>query len=370
MILGFIVILSILVIIHELGHYFTAKFFGIKVEEFGIGFPPRAFGIKRGETIYSINWLPIGGFVKLYGEDEAGGGSIKRSAKSEPSKDIHRAFFSKPAWQRALVVFAGVVMNFILAVVIISYLFAVPGVVVPTGKIEIVKVSPNTPAAAINLKKGDDIISFNDKELKTFSDLSSTLAKNKGKKGKLVINRNGSNITYEIAPQKMTVEKPKRTYYGIGVELSDSERLKYPWYQAPFYGTIQVAKFSWLILTGLGGIVGNLATKGQVPTDAAGPIGIAQIIGEAIKRGVNDVLWIAAVLSLNLAVINVLPIPALDGGRLFFILIELVTGKKVPQKYESVAHAVGLAFLLGLILLITFFDISRIIDGKSIIPGM
>ncbi len=215
MILGFIVVLSILVIIHELGHYFTAKLFNIKVEEFGIGFPPRAFGIKRGETIYSINWLPIGGFVKLYGEDEAGGGSVKKSHTDVSSHDLKRAFFARPAWQRALVVLAGVIMNFILAIVIISYLFAGPGVVVPKGYAEIVKVVPNTPAAEVKLVKGDRIVSFNGTDVRAISELRQTLAVNKNKEGNLVVNRSGEKVTYKITPEKTTQDG--QTYYAISM---------------------------------------------------------------------------------------------------------------------------------------------------------
>jgi regulator of sigma E protease len=371
-IVAFIVILSVLVLVHEFGHFITAKRLGIKVEEFGFGFPPRAFGVKFGETLYSINWLPIGGFVKLYGEDEAGGGSLKKTEdiKRDPggNSDLKRAFFTRPPWQKALIVFAGVVMNFILAVVILSYLFSVPGVTVPKGYAQVVKTLPGTPAARINLEKGDRIVSFNGNKVNTITDLQKMLAVNKEKPGTLVITRNGKSKSFEVAPKK-TIEDGQ-TAYLIGVELTDTENKKYSWYEAPIFGTIEAAKFSWLILTGIVGIFTDLISKGKAPTDVAGPVGVAQIVGQAAAISFDAVLWVSALLSLNLAVVNVLPIPALDGGRLFFILIELFFRKKVSPKYETLAHSVGLAVLLMLILLITLYDIGRIITGQSLIPKM
>lgn len=276
-------------------------------------------------------------------------------------------FFARPAWQRALIVFAGVLMNFVLAVVIISYLFSVPGVPIPKNNPEVVATLANTPAAAAHLQKGDRIISFNGENVKLTTDLKKILQSNKTKTGNLKIMRDGNSITLQITPQKLT--ESGVTFYGIGIETSDYIIQKYPWYKAPFFGTIEAFKFSWMILTSLGQLVSDLVTK-QKAAGVGGPIAVAQLTGDAVKQGLNPALWVMALLSLNLAVVNVLPIPALDGGRLFFILVELVTRRKVPQKYETMAHAVGLAVLLSLILIISFFDVSRLISGKSLIPGM
>lgn len=364
-VIPFVIFLSVLVLIHEFGHYITAKKFGIKVEEFGFGFPPRLFGKKVGETLYSINALPIGGFVKLYGEDAAGGGSVKGSAPHV--SDVKRAFFARPAWQRALIVLAGVIMNFLLAVVIISYLFTVPGVPLPKGYPEVVATLPNTPAAEIQLQKGDHIISFDGQNVKATSELRKILAKNGDKKGTLVVDRSGEKLSYEIVPQKIT--EGDTTFYAVGIESTDIIIQKYPWYQAPFFGTIEALKFSWMILASLGQLVSDLAIKQQA-TGVGGPVAVAQLTGDAVKSGLNPALWVMALLSLNLAVVNVLPIPALDGGRLFFILFELITRRKVPQKYETMSHAIGLAVLLSLILIITFFDIARLLSGQSLLPKM
>src|SRR3989344_3220813 len=164
-IIAFIVVLSILVLVHELGHFLTAKKFGIKVEEFGFGFPPRVFGKRIGETLYSINLLPVGGFVKLYGEDAAGGGAVRHAKSEERIADIQRAFYARPAWQRATVVLAGVIMNFLLAVVLISYLFSAHGVAVPTENIRVVDIVKDSPAAAAGLAKGDEVITIDGKRI-------------------------------------------------------------------------------------------------------------------------------------------------------------------------------------------------------------
>jgi regulator of sigma E protease len=364
-IIVFLLILSILVLIHEAGHFFVAKFFGIKVEEFGFGLPPRIFGKKFGETLYSINWLPIGGFVKLYGEDEAGGGSIKLKQK-EIKGDESRAFFAKPVWQRALVIFAGVFMNFVLAVVIISVLFSVVGVQMPGNKVTVNVVVKDAPAAKAGIKVGDTIVSV-DKTSVTSAEQLATYAEN----------HLGKKLDLKVSSQKLGIRNlvvtPRKVYPTnegpMGIEIGQSVVLeKYPWYQAPFVGTWEALQQSWLIVSGLVMLVIQLFTKGVVPQSVAGPIGIAQLTGIVIGIGPAAVLSLISLLSLNLAIINILPIPALDGGRLFFILIEGIFRKKVDAKIEGYTHMIGMIVLLTLIALITLHDLFRILTGQPIIP--
>lgn len=363
-IIAFIVILSILVLIHELGHFILAKKYGIKVEEFGFGFPPRLFSIKKGETLYSVNLLPVGGFVKLYGEDEAGGGSVKVApSKIHIKKDINRAFYARPAWQRLSVIVAGVVMNFVLAVAIISYLFAAQGVALPTKNVKIVEVLKNSPAEKAGLKKGDFVISVNGKAITNNNEFIDETRRNLGKEIGLQVRSGDSIREVRVLPRK---DFPKGEG-PMGVAISNVEVKKYPWYQAPFFGTLEALKFSYLIAQGLFDMLFNLIAHGTKPSGVAGPIGVAQLTGQAVSYGFNATLWFAALLSLNLAVLNVLPIPALDGGRLFFILIEVVTRRKINPKYESYAHVAGLIVLLGLMAAITVFDVARLLSGKSIV---
>lgn len=365
-ILSFIIILSVLVLIHEFGHFLVAKKLGIKVEEFGVGFPPRAFGKKIGETVYSINWLPVGGFVKLYGEDAAGGGKVstQRTGDSGQGDDIKRAFYARPLWQRISVVIAGVVMNFLLAVVLISFLFASQGVPLPTDKVIITEVAPSSPAAIAGIKKGDKVVSINGVKIKDSSIFISETKKYKGKEVSLRLIRNQQEFLVKITPR---VNVPKNEG-AMGVGITDIEVKKYSWFEAPIYGTIEAGKFSWMIFGGLGQMVGDLLVKGIKPEGVAGPLGVAQLTGEAVRAGWFAVLWFTALLSLNLAVLNIMPIPALDGGRFFFMIIELVFRRKVSPRYEAMAHGVGLVLLLGLMALITLVDVSRLVQGKSILP--
>jgi len=364
-IIVFLLILSVLVLIHEAGHFFVAKLFGIKVEEFGFGLPPRVFGKKIGETLYSLNWLPIGGFVKLYGEDEAGSGSVSLKQK-EIKGDKKRAFFAKPVWQRALVIFAGVFMNFVLAVVIISVLFSVVGVQTAGDKVLVDAVVKGAPAAQAGLKTGDVIISANNISITSASQLVSYAKSHLGEKLDLKIKDKGLMIKdVQVTPRKVypSNEGP------MGIAISQNPVLKkYPWYQAPFVGTGEALKQSWLVLSGLVMLVVQLFTQRVIPQGVAGPIGIAQLTGVVIGIGPSAVLSLVSLLSLNLAIVNLLPIPALDGGRLFFILIEGIFRKKVNKELEARAHMIGMIVLLGLIALITLHDLFRILTGQPILP--
>jgi regulator of sigma E protease len=364
-IIAFILILSILVLIHEAGHFISAKIFGIKVEEFGFGLPPRIFGKKIGETVYSLNWLPIGGFVKLYGEDEAGSGSVKVSNK-EVKSDIDRAFFSKPVWQRAIVIFAGVFMNFILAVAILSFLFSAVGVPTPGNKVSVDVVVKNSPAEKAGLKVGDTVESINGVSITSTGQLITITKKHLGETLTLkveTINSKSENI--EIIPRK--VYPPNEGAMGIAISQNNTIK-KYPWYEAPFVGTKEALHETYLIANGLVMIVVQLFTKASIPSDVAGPVGIAELTGIVVSNGLFAVLSFLALLSLNLALVNILPIPALDGGRLLFILIEGIFHKKVDQRIEAYAHAVGMAVLLGLIALITLHDLFRIFTGQPLLP--
>lgn len=362
-VVSFILILSLIVLIHELGHFITAKKFGIKVEEFGFGFPPRLFGKKIGETIYSINWLPVGGFVKLYGEDDAGGGSIKTSKKNSENYNLKRAFFARPAWQRAVIVVAGVVMNFLLAVVLISFLFTTQGVEIPGKTVRVVEILTNSPSYVAGIKKDDVILSIDGKSISNTEDFIAETKKHLGEAVTLAIKRQNNVFPVTLIP-RATYPKGEGP---MGIGITNIELKKYAWYEAPFFGTFEALKFSYIIASGIGMMLVDLVLHGTKPTGIAGPIGVAQLTGQAVASGFYVTLWFISLLSLNLGVINVLPIPALDGGRLFFILIELVTRKKINPKYETYAHAAGLVVLLALILLITFFDVARLFSGKSIL---
>lgn len=367
-ILVFIIMLSVLVLIHELGHFLVAKKFGIKVEEFGLGFPPRVWGKRIGETLYSINALPIGGFVKLYGEDDAGSGRIKPSAVSSQQSavdDIHRAFFSRPIWQRGLVVVAGVTMNFLLAVVVITYLFTFEGIPAQGNKVTISEAVKGSPAQIAGLRKGDLIEKIGKTQIKDTKTLITETRKHLGEKIQISVKRGSESKVIEVTPRKNFPNNQG----PMGIAITQNIVFnKYPFPQSLYYGTKQTLNDSGQIVFGFKDVVINIFTRLTVPAGVAGPIGMAQLTGEFVRVGPSAVLGLVYMLSLSLAVLNILPIPALDGGRFFFILVEALTRRKVNPRFEAMAHAVGIVLLLTFLAVVSFKDILRIISGQSIFP--
>lgn len=384
--LVFLLILSVLVLIHEWGHFFVARKFGIKVEEFGFGFPPKAFARKFGETVYSINWLPIGGFVKLYGEDDAGGGSVSLKP-NERVKDEKRAFYAQNVWKRAAVVVAGVVMNAILAVVIFyvflassnfqtvlpvmgTYQFIGANQKIIEGEVVVDKVAKGSPAEKIGLTPKAKIISLNGKKIDSTETIISITAQNKGKTVPIVWidpvskKTNTAQITPRLNPPK------NEGSLGISFPFSPGPYIKIS-YDTPeqklFSGFIHTANIMpWQL-----NVMGELITKSMTEKNAApvadavsGPVGIGFAVGSILsipdmRIAVMQLLNLAGVMSVALAFFNVLPIPALDGGRLFFILIEGITRRKVNQKLEGMIHTAGFVVLLGFIILVTAHDLQR-----------
>ncbi len=396
----FLLVLSALVLIHEFGHFLTAKFFKIKVEEFGWGFPPRAWGKKIGETLYSINWLPIGGFVKLYGEDEVGGGKIGKgkneayethSTGSGQAKDLNRAFFAKPAWQRAIVVVAGVVMNLILAV-LIYYVYLIvsnfntilplyPSVKDPKfyfvnqetrkGGLLIDEVVKNSPAEESGIKPETRVITVNNEALpndptKVADFFADTIAENKGKQMRLDLQDivTGKEYSVTVTPR----ENPPKGEGALGVRYGYEVPLVVLRYETPgqkaFSGvahTINLTKYNVQIFGKI--FDQSVESKSVKPLGetVSGPLAILFLFQDIFKLPSKDAILttlnIAGLISVSLAIFNILPIPALDGGRLFFILYEMITKRKVSPKIEGMAHAVGMVLLLGLIVLVTVRDV-------------
>ncbi len=352
-ILVFIVILAILVIIHELGHFIAAKKQGILVEEFGIGFPPRVWGFKRGETLYSINLLPIGGFVKVYGEEYH-----EEDTHVDPKlKD--RAFVYKKPWQKAIVIVAGVVMNFLLGWILISYLFT-QGVPTPTNNVLVDAVSAGSPAAQAGLKQADQILQITHKgksySIKSPDDLVKYGHQFAGEPVVFVVERDNQPRQITITPRK----NPPAGQGALGISITSYIERKYPWHEAPVYGLIHAATITSAIATELGKTLLKVVTGDGAKVDVAGPVGIAQYTGTAIKFGKNAVLELMALLSLNLAIINILPFPALDGGRLVFIVYEWVTRRQVNKAFEQRVNMAGMVILLGLAALITVSDVIKL----------
>src|SRR3989338_4792876 len=350
-ILIFFIILSILVLIHELGHFITAKKNNVFVEEFGFGLPPRLFGIKIGETIYSINWLPFGGFVKVYGEEAAElGESIDKNIKTD------RAFVNKKPLVKLAILVAGVFFNFLLGWVIISYLFT-QGVSIPTGKIKVESVTKGSPAQLANIETGDIINSLEAEEkiyqLENVDELVVQTQKFAGKKITLSIERNSQILNRQLVPRR----DPPKGEGALGITISSSTTKKYSWFEAPFLGLVESVKLTGLMIRELALTLYRVVTLQQTKVDVAGPVGIYFISKDAAEQGMRSLLQLLGLLSLNLAVINILPFPALDGGRVAMVLYEWGSGKKVNPEFERKLNIAGFAFLISLILLVTINDI-------------
>ena len=368
-ILAFFVVLSVLVLVHELGHFLLAKKAGVKVEEFGFGLPPRLAGIKRGETVYSLNWIPFGGFVKLYGED------LEDYGKNGQNQG--RAFWAKPISARAGIVVAGVVFNFLLALLAFTAVYSYAGIPEETQRLTVLGVLPDSPASESGIQGGDLLLSVDGINLTGMQSgedvvetFSQAVAGKKGTEISLKVQRDESELTYTVTPR---VDYPQ-DQGPLGVAITNVEMVKYPWWQMPFRAVPQGLKeaFGWtgLIIASLGKMLADLFGQGVVPKDLAGPIGIFQITSQVARTGVVNLIQFMGVLSVNLAIFNILPFPALDGGRIIFLVYELVTRKRPKPELERKVNSVGLAFLIGLIALITVNDLARLLDTAPLFAGL
>lgn len=343
-ILIFVIALSILVLVHEFGHYFAAKLTGVKVEEFGLGLPPRIVGKKIFGTIWSLNWLPIGGFCKLYGEDgDKKGGD---------------AFNNKNPWQKGLIVLGGVMMNVVLAVVVFSVVYTIMGVPVETDRVKVIGVAKNSPAEKMGIREGDVVKMVNNRVVKKASELTEEVGKSTDKGVSIRIVRDGREEDLQVEKRA----KPPEGEGSLGIVISNTEMQKIKWYE--FYKGIGAGfreAYFWgkIIFEGVTGMVGSLF-RGQVPKDVSGPIGMFQATSSIRNnQGILAVIHFFGVVSVNLAIVNILPFPALDGGRIIFVIYEMIFRKRANEKFEVVVNNVGMLVLLSLIVLITAGDIMR-----------
>lgn len=344
-----IVFLSILILVHELGHFLTAKKFGLWVEEFGFGLPPKIIRKKIGETIYSFNALPFGGFVKIYGED---------NLKENQSKE--RSFIGLKIWQRATILFAGVFMNFLLGWLALSVVFSIG---LPQA-ILITEVKENSPAAEIGLKAGDKIVEING--VKIFSNESffgseqaiKIINENRGEEINLKIERNGEKtpLDFSVTPRV----SPPAGEGALGIGLVDAGLPKKNVLASFWEGLKTSLALVKIIVSALLGLIIKAFVGKASLESITGPIGIVKLTAQAGTLGFVYLFQLLALISINLAVINAFPFPALDGGRLLFLAIEKIKGSPVNQKFEKIVNAAGFAFLIFLMILITIKDIIRL----------
>ncbi len=365
----FLAVLSILVLVHEFGHFITARKFGAKAEEFGLGFPPRAIGIyksKEGkwkkvygpkevtdavDTVYSLNWLPLGGFVKIKGED---------GENNDPD-----SFVSRKMWQKAVILSAGVTMNIVLAFAFISigYMIGFPqaiddgmvGGTVVDPQIQVIDLLDNSVAQKAGIKAGDVITGIDGIKFENFSELQSYVDENVGKEIEYEVRRAYEDMTFSMVPEIR--EETDRG--GVGVSIVELGTVKYSFFRSIWEGFKTTFIITWMILLAFFGLIRDLIMGSGVGAEVAGPVGIATITGQAARLGFAHLLQFTALLSINLAIINILPIPALDGGRLLFLGIEKIKGSPIKRETEAIIHNTGFILLIILILVVTFNDISH-----------
>ena len=347
----FILMLGVLILFHEFGHFFAAKKSGMKVKEFGFGYPPRIWGKKVGDTIYSINLLPLGGFVKILGEDE--------------ESDSKNAFGNKPIKNRIFVIISGVLMNFILAFIafMIAFWCSLPplisspeayrgAIVEGSGGLYVEAIEKDSLAQNNDIERGDLIYRIDGVANPTVIDLRKKISENQGTSIELKIKRGE-----EAVDKKIDIgENPQ---LGVGV-IQKLEKVKYSWWKVPYYAFLETVKSIWFIAVAIIIFLKNLMISGAVPGEVLGPVGIFGITSVAVKLGFAYVLNLLIILTINLGIINILPFPALDGGRLVFLVVEKIRGKKVAQGVENVIHNIGFLILIILIILITWRDILRL----------
>ncbi len=353
-ILLFLVVLSLLVFVHEFGHFIVAKKSGMKVEEFGFGFPPRAFSIKRGDTEYSINWIPLGGFVKIKGE-------------SGDHREDTDSFSSKPAWKRFLVLIAGVSMNLLLAIALLSggFMVGLPTAIdetlpanaqVTDAKMQIASIASQSPAERAGLVSGDVLVSMDALPFETAESAREYIGEHGDAGIELVVKKqDGTFVTKTVTAEDLV----NVDVHGIGVGLVKTGLVSFAPHLAIYHGTIATAAYTIEVVRAFGDLLTNLIVHQRVSVDLSGPVGIAVMTGEAADMGIVYLLQFAAILSINLAVVNVLPFPALDGGRILFLFIETIRRKAVDQRTEGIVHSVGFALLMGLVILVTYRDFVK-----------
>ncbi len=443
-VLIFFLVLSLLVLAHEWGHYISAVKTGIKVEEFGIGFPPRLFGAykKNGKwrwiwgnkeindadgTVYSFNLIPLGGFNKIKGENNTFDWhkfderladyrqGLNEDLSNQQAKNLSRllseegqalslfdskfnydnylklsdrekltilenftdnrlkndkdAFYTQAAWKRLLVLVSGPFMNFVLAMFLlaIGFMIGLPEVVDDSmateapARVQIYEVFPESPAAQAGLELGDFIVSINGQEFNQVGAVSDLLQASAGQELAVVVERGGVAQTFNVTPQ--AINEQETDYVGIGVSLVRVSVVKYPWYESIWLGIKQTFLTMWLMITTLVAMIVNLFKEGEPGVALAGPIGIASLTGKFARMGLNYLLQFSAMFSINLGILNLFPFPALDGGRIVFVIAEKLRGKPVNSKVEAWSHVLGFGLLITLVVIVTFKEVLQLINN-------
>lgn len=359
-IIVFIAVLAVLIFVHELGHFLMARAFGIRVDAFKLGFGPKIVAWKRGETEYGVNWIPFGGYVRIHGENP--------DEESETGPDAGRSFVNKPRWQQVIVLAAGVTFNFIFAWFLYVAVFA-SGVTASTDgfekyagnfnneRIMIAQVLPDSPAAAAGLETGDIIVSVAGTVASETETIQAAVNASAGMPVSIEYLRDSETLTTEIVPKSGLVEGK----YAIGISMSEVADLKLPIGSAIAEGfryTIALIRETFI---GLYTFLANIFRGQPDFADVAGPIGIAGIVGNAAGLGFTYLLMVTAIISINLGVVNLIPFPALDGGRILFVLVEGVIRRRIPAVFTNSVNMIGFALLMLLMIAVTWKDVAGLV---------
>ena len=361
-ILIFLGVLFVLVLVHELGHFVVAKLTGMRVDEFGIGFPPKLFGIKKGETLYSINALPIGGFVKIYGEDSVG---------VEGGDAGNRSFTSKSKWAQSAVLLAGVSMNILFAWLLVTIAFSI-GVkssvdeadASPSASLTITSVLKGSPAEEAKLGAGVVIkdVNASGEKLTTLtpSAFSAFVESHASTPITIAYVEQGELRVTQVSPKANIIEgKPEKLAIGVALTQIDTVKRSIPdSMKAAAAYTVTGLKD---ITVGISALLYDAIRLKADFSQVAGPVGIVGLVGEASAFGITALLMFTAFISLNLAIINVLPFPALDGGRFLFVIIEALKGSPITPRFVGTVNAIGFFILIALMVVVTWNDIARLI---------
>ena len=350
--LSFAVAIGVLVFVHELGHFAVAKQLGVLVERFSIGFGPVILARKRGETEYAVSAIPLGGYVKMLGDEEG----------EEALANPERAFSTQSVSRRAAIVFAGPAMNLVFAFLVYSVLFAAVGVEHPSTEPRVGGVTAGMPAERAGLQAGDRIVAIGDTPIETWEQLSKTIVASKGERLRLTVERGGARFPLEVEPElhenRTVFNEDAGKVYRIGVEVSLDWSRVGP-LTAVGMAAQQTGGAALMVLKGL-----QLMLAGRVPLrDLGGPIAIASAAGKQARAGGRYYLFTLAFLSVNLAVLNLLPIPALDGGHLAFFAIEGAMRRPLRPRHREIALQVGILLLITLIVFVSYNDIHRLVWG-------
>ncbi|MCK4386553.1 MAG: RIP metalloprotease RseP [Candidatus Pacebacteria bacterium] len=363
-ILIFIIVLGILILVHELGHFIVAKKTGMLVEEFAIGFPPRLFSFQKGETKYSIGLIPLGGFVKIFGEDYAMANAL------DDDKRV-RCFTNKPKWAQALVLVAGVFFNLLLAwgLISVGFMSGLPvsvsqftGETIDNPELILVDILPDSPAEKAGLQAGDIILSLGVGKSESIQDFKNSasatnfIASRGGREIEVLYKRGPETSLVHLTPEQGIIENK----FAIGVSLDVVGTVKFPIHRAFWEGLKATIFWTSATAAGLFGFLLSAVTGQADLSQISGPIGIISLVGNAFQFGFVYLLSFVAIISINLAVINLIPIPALDGGRLLFVLIEAVKGSPIKPRLANALNLAGFAFLILLMIIITASDVFKL----------